>query len=98
MVFAEKKFGRLNLKQVMAPAIKLAREGYALTWEEAADLHDRHLAEFPESRRVFQRNGDYYKPGDIFRQPDLSGTLERNSTNPHYSYHLPIRPQLPPPH
>src|ERR1700719_3328584 len=51
MVYAEKKYGKLTLKQVIAPAIRLAREGYALTWEEASDLHDRHLAEFPESRR-----------------------------------------------
>jgi gamma-glutamyltranspeptidase/glutathione hydrolase len=87
MVYAEQKFGKLTLKQVMAPAIKLAREGYALTWEEAADMHDRHLAEFPESRRVFQRNGDYYKPGEIFRQPDLARTLERIAEKPDDFYH-----------
>jgi gamma-glutamyltranspeptidase/glutathione hydrolase len=87
MVYAEQKFGKLTLKQVMAPAIKLAREGYALTWEEAADFHDRHLAEFPESRRIFQRNGDYYKPGDIFRQPDLARTLERIAEKPDDFYH-----------
>jgi gamma-glutamyltranspeptidase/glutathione hydrolase len=82
MVYAERKYGKLTLKQVMAPAIRLAREGYALSWEEAADLHDRYLAEFPESHRVFQRNGDYYQPGEIFRQPDLARTLERISEKP----------------
>src|SRR3954467_14782491 len=66
MVYAEKKFGKLTLKQVMAPAIKLAREGFPLTTDEADDLHDSHLAQFAESHRVFQRNGDYYKPGEIF--------------------------------
>src|SRR4051794_13985426 len=59
MVYAEKKFGKLTLKQVMAPAMKLAREGFPLTRDEADDLHDSHLANFAESRRVFQRNGDY---------------------------------------
>ena len=87
MVYAEQKYGKLTLKQVMAPAIQLAREGYALTWEEAADLHDRHLAEFPESHRVFQRNGDYYKPGELFRQPDLARTLERIAEKPDDFYH-----------
>src|ERR1700719_4406382 len=87
MVTAEKKFGKLTLKQVMAPAIKLARDGFTLTWEEARDLHDSYLAKFPESRRVFQRNGDYYKSGEIFRQPDLARTLERIAENPDDFYH-----------
>jgi len=87
LTYAEKKYGKLTLKQVMAPAIKLAREGFALTWGEAADFHDSHLAQFPESRRVFQRNGDYYKPGEIFRQPDLARTLERIAENPNDFYH-----------
>ncbi len=87
MVYAEKRYGKLTLKQVMAPAIKLARDGFALTWDEAADMHDSYLSKFPESRRVFQRNGDYYKPGEIFRQPDLARTLERIAANPDDFYH-----------
>ena len=82
MVYAERKYGKLTLSQVMGPAIKLAREGYALTWDEAADLQDKHLAKFAESRRVFQRGGDYYNPGDIFRQPDLAHTLQRIADKP----------------
>jgi gamma-glutamyltranspeptidase/glutathione hydrolase len=87
MVYAEQKYGKLTLRQVIAPAIHLAREGYVLTWEEASDMHDRHLAEFSESHRVFQRNGDYYKPGELFRQPDLARTLERIAENPDDFYH-----------
>jgi gamma-glutamyltranspeptidase/glutathione hydrolase len=87
MVYAEHKYGKLTLKQVMAPAIRLAREGYVLSWEEAGDLQDRHLAEFPESRRVFQRNGDFYKAGETFRQPDLARTLQRISQKPDDFYH-----------
>lgn len=87
MVYAVHKYGKLSLKKVMAPAIRLSREGYVLTWEEAADFHDRHLAEFPESRRVFQRNGDFYKAGETFRQPDLARTLQRISEKPDDFYH-----------
>jgi gamma-glutamyltranspeptidase/glutathione hydrolase len=87
MVYAEQKYGKLGLKRVTAPAIKLARDGYTLTWGEAADLHDQYLAKFPESRRVFQRNGDYYKPGENFRQPDLARTLERIADKPDDFYH-----------
>jgi gamma-glutamyltranspeptidase / glutathione hydrolase len=82
MVYAEQKWGKLTLKRVMAPALKLAREGYVLSWGEAQELHDENLAKFAESHRVFQRNGDYYKPGEVFRQPDLARTLERIAENP----------------
>ncbi|HVI09288.1 MAG TPA: gamma-glutamyltransferase [Candidatus Binatia bacterium] len=87
MVQAEKKYGRLTLKQVMEPAIRLARDGYALSWEEARDLHDRHFGAYAESRRVFQRDGNFYRPGEVFRQPDLARTLERIAANPDDFYH-----------
>jgi len=87
LVFAEQKYGKLTLAQVMAPAIRLAREGYALSWGEAADMHDKYLSQFPESRRIFQRDGNFYQPGDIFRQPELARTLERIAANPDDFYH-----------
>src|SRR5438105_1394773 len=88
MAYAQQKFGKLSLQQVIAPAIKLAREGFALAWEDARDLrNDKYLSRFPESRRVFQRNGNYYKPGEILRQPELAQTLERIAANPDEFYH-----------
>ncbi len=36
MVYAQQHFGKLSLKQVMAPAIRLARDGFALKWGECA--------------------------------------------------------------
>jgi gamma-glutamyltranspeptidase/glutathione hydrolase len=88
MVYAEQKYGKLTLKQVMEPAIRLAREGYALSWGEARDFQrDKYLAQFAESRRVFQRDGNYYQPGEVFRQPDLARTLERIAAKPDDFYH-----------
>ena len=88
MVYAEQKYGKLTLKQVIAPAIRLAREGYALTWGEARDFRDdQYLGKFVESRRIFQRDGNYYQPGEIFRQPDLARTLERIAAQPDDFYH-----------
>jgi len=87
MVYAEQKYGKLTLKQVMTPAIRMAREGYALTWGEARDFHDKYLARFSESRRIFQREGNYYLPGETFRQPDLARTLERIAAKPEDFYH-----------
>jgi len=87
MVYAEQKYGKLTLQQVMAAAIRLAREGYALSWREARDFQrDKYLSRFPESRRIFQRDGNYYQPGEIFRQPDLARTLERIAAKPNDFY------------
>lgn len=88
LAYAEKKFGKLTLAQVIAPAIKLARDGYALSWEEARDMReDKYLGRFPESRRIFQRDGNFYKPGEVFRQPELARTLERIASDPDDFYH-----------
>ena len=87
MVYALKKYGKLPLGRVIGPAIKLARDGFPLAWEDAEDLHDENLAKFPVSRRIFQRDGDYYKAGEVFRQPELAHTLERIADNPDDFYH-----------
>ena len=83
MVYAERKYGKLSLERVIAPAIKLAEDGFGLTAQDAKDLRDdKHLAQFPESQRIFQRDGNYYKAGDVFKQPDLARTLRRIAANP----------------
>jgi len=87
LAFAQKKYGKLPLAKVMEPAIRLARDGYPLAYEDAEDFHSKHLSEFPESKRIFQRDGNYYQPGEIFKQPDLARTLERIAKNPDDFYH-----------
>jgi len=87
LVYAEKKYGKLSLEKVMASAIRLAKEGFALAWEDAEDLTDKDLAKFSESKRIFQRDGNYYKVGEILKQPELSRTLERIAKNPDDFYH-----------
>jgi gamma-glutamyltranspeptidase/glutathione hydrolase len=87
LVYAQQHWGKLTLKQVMEPAIRLAHDGFELDEQEAHALHDRRLAEFPESHRVFQRDGNYYQPGEVFKQPDLARTLERIADNPGDFYH-----------
>ena len=87
LVYAEKKYGRLTLYQVMAPAIHLATNGFVLTEEEANELHDSVLTGFPASRRIFQRDGNFYKTGETFRQPELAQTLHRIAVDPDDFYH-----------
>ncbi len=87
LVYAEKKYGKLSLDKVVAPAIRLARAGFPLAWEDAQDLRDEDLAKFPASKRIFQRDGKYYLPGEILKQPELARTLERIAKNPDDFYH-----------
>jgi gamma-glutamyltranspeptidase/glutathione hydrolase len=88
MVYAEKKYGKLSLQQVMAPAIKLAEEGFVLAEQDARELQeDKPLNQFPESRRIFQREGNFYKAGEVLKQPDLARTLRRIASNPDDFYH-----------
>jgi gamma-glutamyltranspeptidase/glutathione hydrolase len=87
-IYAEKQYGKLSIEKVMAPAIKLARDGFALAYEDAQDLKDdKYLAQFPESKRIFLRDGDYYQPGEVFKQPELARTLERLAKDPDTFYH-----------
>jgi gamma-glutamyltranspeptidase/glutathione hydrolase len=87
LVYAQRHWGRLPLPRVMQPAVRLARGGFPLAYEDAQDLRDPDLSKFSESRRIFQRNGRYYLPGEILRQPELARTLERIARDPEDFYH-----------
>src|SRR5438067_6111923 len=91
LTYAQKKFGKLTLGTVMAPAIRMARYGFPLSFFDARDFRDDALAKFPESKRIFQVNrlhgGSYYEEGDTFRQPELARTLDRIARNPRDFYH-----------
>jgi gamma-glutamyltranspeptidase / glutathione hydrolase len=94
MVYAEKKYGKLTLAKVMAPAIRLASQGFVLTDEEAGELHDETLSMFPESKRIFQRDGNFYKAGEFFKQPELAATLKTIAADPDDFYHGHMAKQL----
>jgi gamma-glutamyltranspeptidase/glutathione hydrolase len=87
LVHAEQKYGRLNLQKVMAPAIRLAADGFVLTSEEARELHDKILTGFPASKQTFQRDGNFYQTGETFRQPELAETLRHIAADPSGFYH-----------
>jgi gamma-glutamyltranspeptidase/glutathione hydrolase len=94
LIEAQRKFGKLPLQQVMAPAIRFAEEGYVLSAEEAAILQNPVLTRFPESRRIFQRNGNFYQGGDTFRQPELARTLTQIEKDPRSFYHGALASEL----
>lgn len=87
LAYSLRKYGRLTLERVIAPAIKLAAEGFVLSDEESKELTDPDLALFAESRRIFQRDGKLYEAGEVFRQRELAQTLERIAVDPEDFYH-----------
>jgi gamma-glutamyltranspeptidase/glutathione hydrolase len=75
---AQQKYGSRKWRDLIAPAIRLAQEGFQVSWHLASSLESaKNLHQFPESRRIYLRDGNYYEPGETFRQPDLALTLER---------------------
>jgi gamma-glutamyltranspeptidase / glutathione hydrolase len=76
---AMKRFGKLKWAQVVDPAIKLARDGFVLEEPLANGLaaNEKRFKPFAESHRIFNRGGDPYKAGEVFKQPQLADTLTR---------------------
>lgn len=78
LVHIAKHYGRLPLKQTLAPAIRMAREGFAV------DEHYRRMATFrldvlkasPAAARQFLKDDAVPPSGFVIRQPDLAATLQ----------------------
>ena len=94
LAYAEKKYGKLGLKKVVAPAIRLAEDGFVLTEEETHELRSPGLAQFADSKRIFQRDGKYYQTGERFKQPELAQTLKRIAADPDDFYHGKLAQEL----
>lgn len=75
---ALEKYGTMSLPQVMAPAIKLARDGIVVTPDLAnsLDAMQQRLSQWPSTQRIFYKaDGSRYQPGEILKQTDLANTL-----------------------
>src|SRR5580693_2110749 len=76
---ALKTYGTMKLADVMAPAIRLADQGFLVSGKLASELQDESpgLQAFPTSQRIFLNNGKLFKAGDTLKQPELAATLKR---------------------
>ena len=74
---AHRRFGRLPWTDVLAPAVRLASEGFRLDTARARGIASdaERLAQFPASARQFLPGGVAPAVGDLFVQPDLARTL-----------------------
>jgi gamma-glutamyltranspeptidase/glutathione hydrolase len=75
---ARKTYGTLSREQLLAPAIKLAKEGIVVTADLANSLTamQERLSQWPEARSIFyKKDGSNYAPGEVLKQTDLANTL-----------------------
>lgn len=80
---ALKTYGTLKLADVMAPAIRLAEDGFPVSAKLAHEFVEEKngLEKFSVSRHIFLSDGKMLKAGDTLRQPELAATLKRIAKN-----------------
>jgi gamma-glutamyltranspeptidase / glutathione hydrolase len=73
-----KKYGKLPLSVSMAPAIRLAREGFPLyaRLRGGMDFKKNAFLKTPDATRVYLVDGQVPELGYVIRQPDLAASLE----------------------
>ncbi|GAB1060403.1 gamma-glutamyltransferase [Shewanella algae] len=79
MELALSKYGTMKREQVIAPAIKLARDGISVTSDLANSLDGvkRRISQWPSSAAIFYKaDGSSFVPGEIIKQPELAHSLE----------------------
>jgi gamma-glutamyltranspeptidase/glutathione hydrolase len=74
-----RRFGRKNLSELLAPAIRYAEEGFPVTeifssyWVES----EKKLLRDTNAASTFLLNGRAPRPGEMFRNPDLAWSLKQ---------------------
>ncbi|HUL79309.1 MAG TPA: gamma-glutamyltransferase [Vicinamibacteria bacterium] len=71
--------GHLPWKELVQPAIALARDGFMVSDGLARSLREvlPQMKSYPASIAQFSRQGVPFEAGDLLQQPDLAKTLER---------------------
>ena len=75
---AWKRHGSLPWATLLAPAIRLARDGHHIDAERSSDIasDSNRLAQFPASQQQFLPGGHPPPPGTLWKQTDLARTLQ----------------------
>jgi gamma-glutamyltranspeptidase/glutathione hydrolase len=87
---ASRRFGRIPLADLVAPAVSLARDGVALNVQQAyvIEILGGIVTSTPEATALFAPSGALVGAGDSIRQPELADALERlgsEGAEPFYS-------------
>ena len=89
LVLVAERYGKLPLKQSLAPAIKLARDGFIWSAKNAAMIGFRteQLAKSPAASKIYLRGGKPPAVGDRVRNPDIARVLERSAADGHRGFY-----------
>lgn len=80
LTHVQDRYGRLSLAEVLQPAIRLATDGFMVSYPLAFSFSraEQRLRANPASLQYFfRKDGSLLQPGDTWRQPDLARTLKR---------------------
>ena len=77
LVHLAAKYGRLSLSESLAPAVRLAQEGFAVTprYHRMAGFRASAFAAQPSAAAIFLGDDGIADLGEIIKQPDLANTL-----------------------
>ena len=77
LVHIAEKYGRLPLSRSLAPAIRVAREGFAVDerYRKLAGFRLKQMRKDPETATIFLHHHDIPPVGYIIKQADLANTL-----------------------
>lgn len=78
-----KQYGRLSLTQVLAPAIKLAREGFPVTarYQKLIGFRATVIRDYSAAASIFLKAGDIPEQNERIIQTDLANTLTEIANN-----------------
>jgi gamma-glutamyltranspeptidase/glutathione hydrolase len=81
---ASHRYGKLDWKVLVEPAIRLARDGFVVDEVLSRGIKGqaRVMEEYKEFGRVYRKSdGTFYEPGETIKLPDLAWTLQQISAN-----------------
>ena len=90
LTMALKKYGTMSLKDVIRPAIKLARFGFSVDYdfEQSLRSSSNEMRKYPASKAIFfKKNGKTYQKGETFKQKSLASTLTRISRKGAFAFY-----------
>ena len=78
-LYVLEKYGNLDRKTVIQPAIDLANNGYRVSAIMNMDMKNQlnNILKYPATAKIYLKNGKPYNVGDLLKNPDLAKTMEK---------------------